>query len=302
MNSSRRSAALIDRAQEAMGVTEAGGWDRTHGPNLANPGLRGPVPGVSVRPGPAADGRPGDAGLVSLVGRCGAWAPPHTWPSRRRRRSSSRRRPASGRLPTSGPWARPPWARSGGRAPLASAALGFGAVVGRLRRGRLRRAPAWTRARRRWVADAVARARRFGAPGVAGGRLRCDGGGLRLRGGRSGLRGRRGFGAVFRLSGRRASPFSRQHGFAAVILGLRSRKPASRRPAWPPCPPSASTRGLRSGLGFDAVPGFGFRERSAGVARVRAVRVAVGAGVPVLVPPARGAGAGVSTGVSGASS
>ena len=52
-----------------MGVTEAGGWDRTHGPNLANPGRPGPVPDVSVRPGPAAIGRPGDARSAGLVGR-----------------------------------------------------------------------------------------------------------------------------------------------------------------------------------------------------------------------------------------
>ena len=66
-------------------------------------------------------------------------------------------------------------------------------------------------------------------------------------------------------------------------------------------------------LGFGAVADFGAPEVPAlGVAfglravvpaaRVRAVRVVVGAEAPVLVPPARGAGAGVSTVVSGSSS
>ena len=63
--------ALVDRAQEAVGVAEARGWDRTHGPNLANPGRRGLVPNVSVRPGPAASGRPGDARSARLVARGG---------------------------------------------------------------------------------------------------------------------------------------------------------------------------------------------------------------------------------------
>jgi hypothetical protein len=57
-------------------------------------------------------------------------------------------------------------------------------------------------------------------------------------------------------------------------------------------------------FGAPLVPAFGVLGLRVLVpdARVRAVRVAVGAAVPVLVPPARGAGAGVSTVVSGASS
>jgi hypothetical protein len=74
-------------------------------------------------------------------------------------------------------------------------------------------------------------------------------------------------------------------------------------------------------FGFDAVPAFGFgavadfgapAAPAFGVvfglrvlvpaARVRCVRVVLGAGAPVLVPPARGVGAGVSTVVSVSSS
>ena len=54
MNSSRRTRSRrADRAQQAVGVAKAGGRDRTHGGNLNGDGPRGPVPNVSVRPGPA---------------------------------------------------------------------------------------------------------------------------------------------------------------------------------------------------------------------------------------------------------
>ena len=61
-------------------------------------------------------------------------------------------------------------------------------------------------------------------------------------------------------------------------------------------------------VGLDAVPAFGFAavvvfafglRALEPASRARCVRVAVGAGVPVLVPPARGVGAGLSTVVSG---
>jgi hypothetical protein len=63
-------------------------------------------------------------------------------------------------------------------------------------------------------------------------------------------------------------------------------------------------------VGFDAVPAFGFAAVAVVVfafglrvldpaSRARCVRVVVRAGVPVLVPPARGVGAGLSAVVSG---
>ena len=44
------AVALVDRAQQAVGVAKAGSRDRTHGGNLNGDGPRGPVPNVSVRP------------------------------------------------------------------------------------------------------------------------------------------------------------------------------------------------------------------------------------------------------------
>ena len=49
--------ALVDRAQQAVCVAKARSRDRTHCGNLNGHGPRGPVPNVSVRPGPRGPGR-----------------------------------------------------------------------------------------------------------------------------------------------------------------------------------------------------------------------------------------------------
>ena len=80
------AVALVDGAQQAVGVAKAGRRDRTHGGNLNGDGPRGPVQNVSVRPcsGPHAEqgllvggdrvglGRLGSGLGLGLLGRLGS--------------------------------------------------------------------------------------------------------------------------------------------------------------------------------------------------------------------------------------